>query len=81
MRLKTFLAKLISAPWRIVNGMGEMRLEVVVQRLDTLDEVSRMENTLNFTNPLNEMRCILRIRRCRFQCRATTKSRFSSIEN
>lgn len=50
----------------LIDGTGEMSLEVVVERLDTMDEVYRREVPVHFDSPLNELRCILRIRDCSF---------------
>lgn len=48
----------------LTDGMGEVIAEVIVERLDSMEEVFRVEEILNFANPLQEMRCAVRIRRC-----------------
>jgi hypothetical protein len=49
----------------LTDGSGEMRLEVVIQRLDTLDEIYRSQ-LVRFPNPLQDLRCTIRIRDCSF---------------
>lgn len=48
----------------LTDGMGELKLEVLVERLDSLEEVFRLTRKLRFANPLNEMRCVVRINDC-----------------
>lgn len=48
----------------LTDGLGTIPLEVVVERLDSLEEVFRLERTVQFTNPLLEARCIFRVRDC-----------------
>jgi len=43
-----------------------MRLEGVIQRLDTFDEILRRSLACQFTDPLQEVRCLFRIRDCSF---------------
>ena len=43
-----------------------MPLAVVIQRLDTYDEVYRIRSRYRFANPLEELRCVVRIRDCSF---------------
>ena len=50
----------------LTDGSGEIPLEVLIQRLDTLDEVYRTTRSFHFTDPLLEMRCTVRIRECSF---------------
>ena len=49
----------------LTDGLGEMPLTVVIQRLDTYDEVHRVSSRYRFGNPLHEVRCVIRIR-CSF---------------
>src|SRR5687767_6186203 len=48
----------------LTDGLGEMPIELLVQRLDTLEEVSHVRRTAVFTDPLREIRCTIRVRRC-----------------
>ncbi|HZZ77607.1 MAG TPA: hypothetical protein VFE62_03755 [Gemmataceae bacterium] len=48
----------------LADGLGEMPVEIVIRRLDTLDEVYRIERQLRFEDPLKDMRFIARIRDC-----------------
>jgi hypothetical protein len=67
-RLEEFPGRIdFSALAYLTDGMGEMPLEIIVERLDTLDEVFRLNETVKFTNPLQEMRCMLRLRQCTFR--------------
>lgn len=50
----------------LTDGMGDILLEVRISRLDTLDEIYRRSVSFKFTNPLSEVRCIVRIRDCSF---------------
>ena len=50
----------------LTDGLGEISLEIALQRLDTLDEVYRRRLAYRFTNPLQEVRFLLRIRDCSF---------------
>jgi hypothetical protein len=50
----------------LTDGLGEMLVEMVVESLDSLEEVFRLERNVQFTDPLHEMRCAARIRHCRF---------------
>src|SRR5947207_2224766 len=50
----------------LTDGAGEIPLEILIQRLDTLDEVYRAAVSFRFTNPLREVRCTVRIRHCSF---------------
>jgi hypothetical protein len=50
----------------LTDGMGDIPLEVRISRLDTLDEIFRRSVSFKFTNPLSEVRCIVRIRDCSF---------------
>jgi len=50
----------------LTDGAGEISLEVIIQRLDSLDEIYRSSLSFRFTNPLQEVRCIFRIRDCSF---------------
>jgi hypothetical protein len=48
------------------NGRGKMPLEVVVQRLDTLEVVHREETEVRFSSPLKMVRFSLEILDCSF---------------
>src|SRR5262245_47935958 len=48
------------------DGQGEIELRVTVERLDTLDEIYRRVLRVRFTDPLQEVRCLFRIRDCPF---------------
>src|ERR1700730_521828 len=50
----------------LTDGAGEMPLEVRISRLDTLEEIYVRSVSCNFANPLQEIRCIVRIRGCSF---------------
>jgi len=50
----------------LTDGLGEARLEVAIQRLDNLEEVYRRGAPFHFTDPLQEVRCLFRIRDCSF---------------
>src|ERR1700722_2233626 len=50
----------------LTNGTGETRLQVVIERLDTFEEVHRVTFSARFTNPLQTMRCTVRVRSCSF---------------
>jgi hypothetical protein len=50
----------------LTDGVGEIPLEVTNYRLDTLEEIYQRTLSLQFTNPLQEVRCIFRIRDCSF---------------
>ncbi len=50
----------------LTDGVGDVRLEVTIQRLDTLDEIYRRSMTFRFPGPLQEARCRLRIGDCSF---------------
>jgi hypothetical protein len=48
----------------LTDGLGEMSVEVVIRRLDSLDEVYHLERKLRFEDRLKDMRFIARIRDC-----------------
>jgi hypothetical protein len=48
----------------LADGLGEMPVELVVRRLDSLDEVMRLERRLKFEDRLIDMRFTARIRDC-----------------
>jgi hypothetical protein len=50
----------------LADGLGEMQVELVVRRLDSLDEVFRLEQRLRFDDPVKDMRFTARIRDCPF---------------
>ena len=46
----------------LTDGIGEIKLEVVIEQLDTLEEIHRRALTVRFGNPLEEMRCQFQFR-------------------
>jgi len=50
----------------LTDGSGEMPLEVIIQRLDTLEIIYRRSQIVRFPDPLQEIRCMIRIRNCSF---------------
>jgi hypothetical protein len=50
----------------LTDGLGEMPLEMRIERLDTLDIVSQFHGTVQFAHPLREVRCNIRVRDCSF---------------
>lgn len=50
----------------LTDGIGEMELELFIERLDTMEEVYREAFLLRFNNPLQELRCRIAIRNCSF---------------
>jgi hypothetical protein len=50
----------------LTDGLGETQLEVAIQRLDNLEEVYRRGAPFHFADPLQEVRCLFRVRDCSF---------------
>jgi hypothetical protein len=50
----------------LADGMGEMLVKVMVQRLDTLDEVFQVETRMRFDDLLKDKYFVARIRDCEF---------------
>lgn len=50
----------------LTGGVGDVPLEVVLRRLDTLDEVTRYRVVVQFVDRVREMRFVLRITNCSF---------------
>jgi hypothetical protein len=48
----------------LTDGIGDMSVEVVVERMDSLEEVFRLDRHVQFANPLDEMCFIIPIRDC-----------------
>jgi hypothetical protein len=48
------------------DGQGEMLLELIIERPDTLEEIYRRQRTLRLAHPLAESRCHIRVRSCSF---------------
>lgn len=48
----------------LANGVGEFDVAVVIERMDTLDEVRRVQTRLNLPDRLTEVRFNLRIENC-----------------
>jgi len=50
----------------LADGAGTMPMSIIVDRLDTMEEVFRLDRALKFDNPLDDVRLIARIRDCDF---------------
>jgi hypothetical protein len=50
----------------LADGEGELSAEIVIRRLDTLEEIYREEKKLVFQSRLQEARFVARVRSCRF---------------
>jgi hypothetical protein len=50
----------------LVDGMCEIRLVLKIERLDTLEVIYQHSLTHRFADPLQEVRCLFRIRDCSF---------------
>ena len=50
----------------LTDGLGETALDVVIRRLEDLEVTYRQPQMLRFTNPLQEVRFILRVTHCSF---------------
>jgi hypothetical protein len=50
----------------LTDGLGDIRLELLIERLDTLEEVYQATASYRSTDPLQTVRYILRVRRCSF---------------
>jgi hypothetical protein len=50
----------------LADGKGEMLAEIVVERLDTMEETYRLNRKVFFSDRLRETRLIARIRGCNF---------------
>ena len=49
------------------DGVGSVAMELMIERLDTLDEVRRHDSfAIEFRNPLQSVRCSIRVRRVEF---------------
>ena len=48
------------------DGIGEIRLNLVISRLDTYDEILQRSVLVRFAGPLQEVRCLFRIQGCSF---------------
>jgi len=46
----------------LTNGLGEMSLELVVEALANWDEIRRVRTQATFADPLQEFRCVFRLR-------------------
>jgi hypothetical protein len=46
----------------LTDGLGDILLEVVLHRLDTMEEIYRVALPSRFPDPLQEFRCTLRVR-------------------
>jgi hypothetical protein len=50
----------------LTDGLGDGSLEVVIHRLDNLEEIFRASEPCRFPTPLHVLRCTVRIRNCSF---------------
>lgn len=50
----------------LADGIGKMLVELVIERLDTFEEIYRINRQLVFHNRLQEARFVARIRDCTF---------------
>jgi hypothetical protein len=50
----------------LTDGLGTMPAELEITRLDTDEVIYRKRFELRFDNPLQQLRCLLRVRRCVF---------------
>src|SRR5437016_872374 len=50
----------------LTDGQGTMRLDLVIERVDNIEEVHRMSMPLQLPLPLYTVRCRFRIRGCPF---------------
>lgn len=50
----------------LTDGLGDVPLNLLIYRLHDMEEVFASSGKMRFTNPLNELRCLLRVRNCLF---------------
>jgi hypothetical protein len=50
----------------LTDGLGDGRVSLVVNRLDTFEEIYARHARVSFTNPLQEVRLLFRPRKCSF---------------
>jgi hypothetical protein len=50
----------------LTDGQGKMTLDLVIERLDDLEEVYRLSTPFELASLLEPMRCRIRVRDCRF---------------
>src|SRR5581483_6360636 len=50
----------------LTNGQGETPLELMVYRMEDFEEIYRRAITVTFSNPVQVVRCVLRVRDCSF---------------
>jgi hypothetical protein len=50
----------------LTDGLGQIPLELLIQRLDTLEQLYRYDFTCSFSDPLHEVRCMIRVLNCSF---------------
>ena len=55
----------------LTNGAGTMPAELEISRLDNEEAIYRMGFQVQFENPLKQVYCLLRIRRCVFPVAGT----------
>jgi hypothetical protein len=56
-------ATFFAVAW-LANGLGQMRVELLVQRLDNLEECFRLSRDLQFPDRLVDMRFVAKLRTC-----------------
>lgn len=50
----------------LTDGLGTMTVRVVISRLDTDEDIYQRSLSFHFANPLQEIRCLLRVGDCSF---------------
>jgi hypothetical protein len=55
----------------LTDGLGDIRTEVVVWRLDTMDEIYHQAQTVRFLDRLQEVRFLFRVTQCSFPVAGT----------
>src|SRR6266542_2527998 len=50
----------------LTDGLGTMPAELEIVRLDTEEVIYRKQFEVQFQSPLQQVRCLLRVRRCSF---------------
>jgi hypothetical protein len=50
----------------LTDGQGDIQLDLMIERLDTLEEIYRESRRVGFTDRLQEVRFVLRVTDCSF---------------
>src|SRR5438094_416437 len=50
----------------LTDGIGDMPLTMRINRLDTDEEIYHLSRSFRFAEPLQQVRCIFRVRDCTF---------------